>query len=194
VIAWMVAAVLLGLILFLLILPLDVELSVQMSGRPCFGLRLKYFFGMAEWVYAKGSRGGVRHLARRPAEQEPRHTALRFWRASQVEGVWESVWRLLRRLTGLVRLERIDVDLRVSLGDDYYTGMLTGAMMPVSVLLDSLVGGERSFRPVFEEDLMLDGYVKADLRMRPACIIVPCLVFVTSSPVQRARRILAEHR
>jgi hypothetical protein len=187
------ALVLLGIILLFLSLPVDVELCLRIRGRADFGLRIKYLFGLAQWAGREGSRARAKHMAN-STKQAGGSMTPRLWDAAQVDGVWNSIWQLLKRLTGQVRIRRIEADLRVSLGDDYYTGMLAGLLMPLVILLNGLAEGDKTVRPVFEEDLLLDGFLKADLRLRPVGVIIPCLAFISSAPVQRARRILTGHR
>ncbi len=86
-------------------------------------------------------------------------------------------------------MKRLTSDLTVSLGDDYYTGMLAGLAIPLVLYLNQRFDGEISLRPAFEEDLLLEGDLLAGFSLSPLKMIVPCLIFACSPQFRRAERI-----
>ena len=88
-------------------------------------------------------------------------------------------------------MQSIQSDLRVSLGDDYYTGMLAGLLIPLVLYLNRRYNGTIMLRPSFEEDLFLEGDIWGDLQVRPIQVLVPCLAFALSPEFRQARRVIA---
>jgi len=104
------------------------------------------------------------------------------------------LWALAKRLVSCIKVKRLASDITVSLGDDYYTGMLAGLAIPLVLFLDRRFGGGISLRPAFEEDLLLEGDLLAAFSLQPLKIVVPCLVFACSPQFRRVRRILSGGR
>jgi hypothetical protein len=98
---------------------------------------------------------------------------------------------LAKHLSGRARVQSIQSDLSVSLGDDYYTGMLAGLLIPLVLYLNQRFNGTIMLRPSFEEDLFLEGDISGDLWVRPVRVLVPCLAFALSPEFRQARRVMA---
>jgi hypothetical protein len=125
---------------------------------------------------------------------ESGYNIFRFIDAVQVKGLGGRLRLLARRLCGRVRVNSIQSDLSVSLGDDYYTGMLAGLLIPLVLYLNQRFKGAIILRPAFEEELFLEGDISGDLRVRPIQVLVPCLAFALSPQFRQARRIMAGDR
>lgn len=104
----------------------------------------------------------------------------------QTGGLLNSLWVLFKRLVRVVRISRIDTDLIIGLGDDYYTGMLCGLLLPALLILERINGSNIRLRPDFTGELVLGGYARTDLIARPAEIALPCLAFICSRPAWNA--------
>jgi hypothetical protein len=97
--------------------------------------------------------------------------------------LWNNSWLLIKRLAHAIKICKLESDLRISLGDDYYTGMLIGLLLPVVLLLNAQLSSELKMLPVFEEDLMLDGSLTGVVAVRPIRILAPMTAFIFSQPV-----------
>ena len=178
------------LLFLLLMLPLAIELSASFHGNAVFSMRIKYFFGLFSWKLSTGHTGRDR-----PAEEaekvESPYGVSRYVEVSRVKGLGGRVKRLVENLARWTKVQSIQSDLRVSLGDDYYTGMLAGLLIPLVLYLNQRFDGAILIQPSFEEDLFLEGDISGDLRVRPLQVLVPCLDFALSQECRQARLVMA---
>ena len=175
----------LALIVLALAIPINIEFSAAIHGRAVARTRFKLLFGLISFdAYGgapkkeKGKTGGDGVLFPE-----------KLFNVSQVEGIWPGSWGLAKRLASCVKVKHLAADLTVSLGDDYYTGMLAGLAIPLVLYLDQRFDGGISLRPAFEEDLLLEGDLLAGFSLCPLKVIVPFLVFACSPQFRRAKRI-----
>lgn len=180
----------LALIVLALAIPVDIEFSAAIHDRAMARTSVKLLFGLISFdAYGgapkkeKGKTGGDGVLFPE-----------KLFNASQVEGIWVGSWGLAKRIASCVKVKHLAADLTVSLGDDYYTGMLAGLTIPLVLYLDQRFEGGISLRPAFEEDLLLEGDLFAGFRLSPLKMIVPCLVFACSPQFRRAKRIFGGER
>jgi len=177
----------LALIVVLLVLPIGIGLSASFHGSVVLNARISFFFGLLSWKLPGGGTG-----RRGQAEsEESSDRIIRVIETVQVRGLGRRVWLLGTQITHRVKVESIQSDLQVSLGDDYYTGMLAGFMIPVVLYLNRMFNGAVIIRPAFEEDLYLEGDISGDLRVRPIEVLAPCLAFALSPEFQQARRVMS---
>ncbi|MDD5648490.1 MAG: hypothetical protein PHY03_06115 [Dehalococcoidia bacterium] len=111
--------------------------------------------------------------------------------AAQVKGLGARIKLLIKQIYRRVKVQSVHSDLRVSLGDDYYTGMLAGLLIPPVLYLNQRFDGVVLIQSVFEEDLFLEGDIHGDLQVRPIHVLVPCLGFTLSPEFRRMRKIMA---
>jgi hypothetical protein len=179
-----------ALIILALAIPVEIEISAAIHGRAVAQTRFKLLFGLITF----DAKGGA-------ARKEPGKTGgdglpllEKLFNAARVEGIWPRSWSLAKRFVSCVKVKRLATDLTVSLGDDYYTGMLAGLAIPLALYLDRRFDGGVSLRPAFEEDLLLEGDLLAGFSLQPLKMIVPCLVFACSPQFRRARRVFSGGR
>lgn len=177
-------------IILLLVLPLGIGLSASFHGKAVFTARLNYFFGLFSWKLSAGHKGRGRQTKRAVDEESP-YGISRVIEAAQVKGLGARVMLLVKQLSRRTRVYSVQSDLRVSLADDYYTGMLAGLLIPMVLYLNQRFNGTVILRPAFEEELFLEGDISGDLRVRPIEVLVPCLAFALSPEFRQARRIMA---
>jgi hypothetical protein len=174
-----------ALVVLLLIIPLRVELRGNVHNRLDVKLRVEYLFGLVGWE--SGGRKVIRRKLDGGEESgEAYNWLLRLYDISRTEKLGDRSWNLVRRLWGRVKVENIDIDLAVSLGDDYYTGTIAGFLIPVCLFVNSRFDTDINLRPAFEEDLLVDGHINADWHALPGAILVPCLAFIFSAPFRQA--------
>jgi hypothetical protein len=173
-------------VVLLLVIPLRVELRGRVHNRLDLKFRFTYLFGLVSW---ESSGKGAAQKVRVEGEAQDEYSWLpRLYNASQTDGLWESSWKLVRRLWGRVKIKNVDVDLNVSLGDDYYTGTIAGFLIPVCLFVNRQFATDIRLQPAFEEDLLIEGHVNADWQVVPVSILIPCLGFILSAPCRQARR------
>lgn len=179
----------LALIILLLVLPLGIRLSASFHGGAIFKARIKCF-GLLSWEMST-AHAREEKPARAELEKTAHHTISQMLDAAQVKGLGARIRLLIKQIYRRVRVESIQSDLRVSLGDDYYTGMLAGIFIPAVLYLNQRFDGTVLIQPAFEEELFLEGDICSDLQVRPVHMLAPCLGFALSPEFRRARKIMA---
>jgi hypothetical protein len=186
----LISIVFLALIVLALAIPVEIEFSAAIHGRMVAQTRIKLLFGLISFAV----NGGAGRKAGGKAESEGGPFLEKLLNAAQVEGVGARSWALAKRLLSCVKVKRLAMDLTVSLGDDYYTGMLAGLAIPLVLYLDRRFEGGISLRPAFEEDLLLEGDLLAAFSLQPLRMTVPCLVFACSPQFRRVKSIFGGGR
>ncbi len=189
----LVALLIAFLIFLLLMLPLAIELSASFHGNAVFSIRIKYFFGLFSWKLSTGHTGRDKPVEEAAVEGSP-YGVSRYIEVSRVKGLGGRINRLVKNVARWTKVESIQSDLRVSLGDDYYTGTLAGLLIPLVLYLNQRFDGAILIQPSFEEDLFLEGDISGDLRVRPLQVLVPCLGFALSPECRQARMVMAGGR
>ena len=182
-----------AIVFLLLVQPLGIGLSASFHGGAIFRARIKYFFGLLSLELSSGRKR--RHKREdKDAGGEDGYGLYRVFEAVQVKGLGKSAWLLARRLARRVSVQSIQSDLSVSLGDDYYTGILAGLAIPLVLYLNQRYNGEIMLQPAFEEDLFIEGDISGYMQVRPFQVLLPCLAFALSPQFRKARRVMAGGR
>jgi len=179
-----------ALIVLLLLLPMGICISASFHGRAIFKTRIKYLFALLSWELST-HRTGSERPAGYTADGSTRYGISRVVKAIQVNGFVDRIILLIRHTARRVKVRSLQSDLNVSLGDDYYTGMLAGLLIPAVLYLNQRFDGAILLTPAFEEDLFLEGDISGDLQVRPIHVLAPCLGFALSPEVRQARQIMA---
>jgi hypothetical protein len=187
-----VLAVLL-LIILVLVVPVEVEFFLNFNNSVNFKLRIFYLFRLISWepLRAKVAR------RKRPSSRSKRRGGLKwrtFFEAIQVRGLWSSILVLLRRMVRAVKVRRLESDIKISLGEEYYTGMFIGMSIPVTLLLNSWLSSNLKIVPAFEEDLMIDGHLAGAITVRPINMLAPMTAFMFSPPALKSAWIMVRKR
>lgn len=180
----------LALVILALAIPVEVEISAAVHGRVVTQIRFKLFFGLVAFNVRSGAG------RKKPREEGSDRISFpeKLFHVSQVDGIWSRCWRLVRSLASCVKLRRLAADLSVSLGDDYYTGMLAGLAIPLVLYLDQEFNGGILLRPAFEEDLFFEGDLSAGFSLYPLKMVLPCLVFACSPQFRGVKGVLGGER
>lgn len=165
--------------------PADIEFTASVHGRAVYRVRVRLFFGLI--TFNAGS-GAGRKDGGKPGGGDGGQLGKAI-NAVQVDGIGKRSWELIRQLSSCVQVKRLALNLTISLGDDYYTGMLAGLAIPLALYLERQFDAEVSLRPAFEEDLLFEGDLFACFRLQPLKAIVPWLVFACSPQYRRAKRL-----
>ena len=178
------------LVILLLVLPLGVGLSASFHGSAVINARITYFFGLFSWELSTGRTGKNKQI-KQAVKGESRYGVSRVIEVVQVNGLGDRIKLLARHMARRTKVQSIQSDLSVSLGDDYYTGMLAGLLIPLVLFLNQRFNGAILFRPAFEEELYLEGDISGDLLVQPIHVLIPCLAFALSPEFRQARRIMS---
>ena len=184
--AAVIALLIAALIILVLVIPLRVEMRGSVHNSVDLRLRFRGLFGLVNWEIGSGKGAAGNVQAERDVSDDYSWLP-RFYNVSQTQGLWAAAWKLIRRLWGRVKTGNIDVDLTVSLGDDYYTGTIAGFLIPVCLFINHQFATGIRLSPAFEEDLLIEGHVNADWQIVPGRILIPCLAFIFSLPFRQAR-------
>ncbi|MFA5400713.1 MAG: hypothetical protein WC169_04600 [Dehalococcoidia bacterium] len=179
-----------ALIILLLVLPLGIRLSASFHGGAIFNARIQFLSGLLSWEVSTG-RARREKRAGSDTQKTGNSGMSSMIEAAQVKGLGAKVKLLVKRIYRRVKVQSVQSDLRVSLGDDYYTGMLAGLLIAPVLYLNQRFDGTVLIQPVFEEDLFLEGDIHGDLQVRPIHVLVPCLGFALSPEFRRMRKIVA---
>ena len=180
----------LALIILALVIPVEIEVSAAIHGRVAAKARIKLLFGLVSF----DARGGALRKGPGKAGRDGVPFLEKLSNASQVDGIWPRSWQLTRSLLSSVEVRRLSADLTVSLGDDYYTGMLAGLLVPLVLYLDRVFKGGISLRPAFEEEPFVDGDLLAGFRLLPLKVLMPCLFYACTPQFRSVKRIFAGGR
>ncbi len=192
---WIIATLagLAVLIVFALSIPLDLELYLDVSGRPILKMRLAWLFGLVRKEIAKKEKKPedkekASKAKRKPGKKRPgARTILEILR---VRGLLRQIRILLKDIVRLPRIRDLGADLRVGLGDPADTGLLFALVGPVTSYLGSSFPDEIKVQPSFADEAVLEGSLHGVLRLRPILIVVPLLRFIFSVPAVRVAKIL----
>ncbi len=188
-----IGLIILSLIVLVLVLPVSIEVTATFRGRVDIRLRVFYFFHLLCWELRKST---TKIQTVRPGERKQHGypIVLRIFKAIQVRGFMGKIWLLIKRLAAGAKIRDVESDIKISLVDDYYTGMLIGLLIPVLLLLNTQFSSRLKVQPAFEEDFILEGYLHGTVRMRPISALLPVTAFVFSLPAWRAGRVMVRGR
>ena len=188
-----IGLVILLLIVLVLVLPVYVEVIVTVRGGIDYRLRAFYLFRLIVWEWGKQPAQKKEHQV--TAKEKRGHiTWSSIYKVIQVSGLWNSIGLLIKRLTHATKIRKLESDLRISLGDDYYTGMFIGLLLPVVLFLNAQLSSGLKIVPAFEEDLILDGSLTGLVAVRPIQILAPMTAFIFSQPAWKAAWIMIRNR
>ena len=184
-----IGLIILFFIVLVLVLPVHVEVIVTVRGGVDYRLRAFYLFRLLVWEWGKQPAQKKEHQV--TAKEKRGHiTWSSIYKVIQVSGLWNSIGLLIKRLTHATKIRKLESDLRISLGDDYYTGMFIGLLLPVVLFLNAQLSSGLKIVPAFEEDLILDGSLTGLVAVRPIRILAPMTAFIFSQPVWKAAWII----
>ena len=184
VILWIIAGILIlaGLaILGALCTPLRISAKFDTRARPAFAVDMAAFGGLLP-VYKAAKRPGG------PARKAKRRTKSRS-RTSTRENIMVYAPRMLRdgprlvsRIAGRVKFEGLDADISFGLPDPADTGMVYGALTPVTHLLGAAEHSHVTLHPDFD-NIVFDGRGHIAARFTPVTLIPPILSFAWTAIV-----------
>ena len=181
---WVVAtlASLAALIILLLCVPLDAVLNVDVYGKPKFGMKLEWLFGLVSKEIRKGEKKPEEK--KRAAEDEPKRRRRRIrartiFEILRTKGLLGQFKRLLKDVLGCFKIRDLIVNLRVGLDNPADTGLLFAIIGPATFKLSSSFPQKIKLQPAFDE-AVLEGYLHGAVRLQPIQLVPPILRFAFS--------------
>lgn len=191
---WVVAilASLAGLVILLLCVPLDMALRIDVYGRPKFGMKLEWLFGLVSKEIRKGKKKPEEK--KRVAEAEPKRRRRRIgartiFEILRTKGLLGQFKRLLKNVLGRFKIRDLRVNFRVGLDNPAETGLLFAIVGPATFFLSSSFPHQIRVQPAFDE-AVFEGYLHGAVRLQPIQLVTPFLKFAFSLATIRVVKIL----
>ena len=192
---WVVIALasLAAIIIFVLCIPLNAVLDIDIYGRPKFRLRLVWFFGLFSRGITKGRKKPKeeKRIAEGKRKRKKRKIKARtIFKILRTRGLLGQIKRLLRDILKCLKIRDLRADFRVGLDDPADTGLLFALIGPTIFFLGSSRVHEIRVQPSFEDEAVFEGYLHGAVRLVPIQLVMPLLRFVFSLATLRLIKIL----
>lgn len=188
-----ILAGLMALCIFLLSVPVDLRLSFETGGGAKFRMKLVWFFGLLKKEIKRSKKSEAFKKEEPEKKRQRRRKApdlSMIFEMLRVKGLFSQVKKFLKDVIKLPGVREIEADFTVGLDDPADTGMLFAFLGPAAVFAGQAIPGRIEVRPSFEDDLMLDGYLRGTVRVQPIRAIPPVLKLIFSKPVFSILKIL----
>jgi hypothetical protein len=173
--------------LFILWVPLDMVLHADTDGKPRFGLRLSWLFGMVRRELT-GKEEKPPEIETPPEKTPARANKTRRWvnagvmfKIIRIKGLLRHFKELVTDVLRCFRFRDIVADFKIGLGDPADTGLLFAVLGPATVFLGSSHLHRISIEPTFVDDAVLQGYSHGTVRLRPIRLVPPVFKFIFST-------------
>jgi hypothetical protein len=165
-----VAAIIIGVSVFFLSVPLDLYFRFEAEERFHFVFRLSWLFGRVKMGSEKRKK-----KSRAKAGRQGRGNWSFLWGLLRTRGLASRLWQLARGVLRHLKIRDLEVDFEVSLGDPADTALLVGGLWLPAFLAGTQTGHRIRVVPVFDDDLVLHGRAHISLRLIPIQL-VPVMV------------------
>ncbi len=188
---WIVIALvsLTAFIILVLCVPLDVVLHMDVHGRPRFGMRLVWLFGLVSREVRREKKKPEAEKGKVEGKQKLRERGegVRLvFEILQTKGLLSQIIRLLRDVLSHLKFREFGANLRVGLDNPADTGLLFAFIAPANLLLGSSFPREIRVQPSFADEAVLDGYLYGTARLWPIQLVTPIMGSAFSLPTMRA--------
>ncbi len=190
----MVVAVLFGLLILLLAVPLDVRFHLQRVEKVDGHVAIGWLFGLVRFrIPVPGRREARAKTERKPkkksGKRKKRSGASNVLAVLRQPAFRRRVFRFLRDLLRAARARDFSLRMRLGLGDPADTGRLWALLGPVNALARNLRNADIFIEPEFV-DPAFQFESRGQLRLFPLQFLAIALGFVLSRPTIRAWRTL----
>jgi len=156
-----VAAIIVGVIIFLLSIPLDLSFHLRVRERLEFRFSLTWFFSLVKKEF-----GRKRRAAKKRAESRGAFTDF-----LQIRGLLPKILRLLRDVVKRIRIRALVVDFTIGLDDPADTALLVGSLWLPAFLLSPSLPYSIRLQPSFVDGPVFQGYAHVIVRLRPIQLV-----------------------
>ena len=179
-----IAAIVVGVILFLLSIPLDLSFYLKVREGPEFRFSLRWFFSLVKKEF-----GRKKTAAKKRAER-----SWAFADLLRIKGLLPKILSFLKDVFRHIRIRDLRIDLRIGLDDPADTALLVGSLWLPAFLLSSSSPYLIRLRPSFDDDLVFQGYAHVVLRLWPIQLVPAVTRFGCSRPALRLLGVLISGR
>jgi hypothetical protein len=183
-----IAAIVIGIIVFLLSIPLDLYFRFEIYDRVSFVFRLRWLFGLVKKGFGKRNKK-PRKKARKKAKRE-----WSFFTLLRTKGLAGRLLRLLRDLLRHTKIRDLEVDFEVGLGDPADTALFVGVIWLTTFFLGTQTSYLVRVVPTFDDDVVFKGHVYMSLRIIPIQLVPAFVRFGFSQPGRRIIKVLIFRR
>ena len=194
-----VIAVLAGLVLLLLAVPVDVSFGLEGIEELRGQIAIGWLFGLVRFRIPvpraskpPPEREAEPKVAKVRARPEARGRGTRVLAVLRQAGFRQRVYRLAKRLVGAAHLQELRLRMRLGLGDPADTGRLWAVVGPLSAAAQNLRNAQVWIEPDFV-DSVLEFKAHGRLVLVPLQVVVVAISFARSPPSIRAWRVLMGH-
>ncbi len=189
--AVIIALTIIVLIVLLLLLPMKIELGGAVYNRINAILRVKFLFGLIALKF---------DIFPQKAGNAPPDKEVTFYSQAKllynilnVNGLGSNLVELIGRIRHRVKIDNIDINLKFSSGDDYYTGLICGLLLPFALIVSELPTINMRLQPNFVDEISIKGYFHINGWVQPVQTLLPTLKFLCSAPFQNARSLILKY-
>jgi len=194
--AGIIAAIVVGVIVLLLSVPLDLSIRLEVREKTALRFGFAWLFGLIKKESGGDRKQGEqkrRFASKERAKKKPRERWA-FVDLLRIRGLVPSVLRLLRDVLRRVKVKHLKVDFLAGLGDPADTALVVGSVwLPVFLISQSSPHTLR-LQPSFDGGPVLQGHAHLVLRVRPIRLMPPIVRFVCSRPALRLLRLMVSSR
>ena len=187
---WLIITLVSLVTFFLLILciPLDLSLRLDVNDRARFDLKLVWLFGLVAKKIRKKERT-ARHKKAKPKKvKDKKGSAKKALRILHTKGLFKQTKVLVTEIFKSLSIKQIRADFTIGLDNPADTGLFFAYIGPAFVLLNHPERHSISIKPSFEDEAILEGYVRAVVRVLPVRLVIPLLKFIFSPTTFRIIR------
>jgi len=194
--AGVIAAIVVGFVVFLFSIPLDLSIRLEIRERRALRFGFAWFFGLVKKEFGGDKQQGRRRKPRVAGEQVRKKPGRRwtFVDLLLIRGLASAVLRLLRDVSRRVRLKHLSIDFVAGLDDPADTALVVGSLWVPAFLLNQSSSHVVRLQPSFEGGPVLQGDARVVLRVRPIHLVPPIVRFVCSRPAIRLLRFIVSSR
>ena len=174
------------LLIFVLCIPVDVGLYVDVYGRPKFRMRLGWFFGLVHKEIGKKKPEEKKRVDEGKPKRRRGISVRTIFEILRIRGLLRQVKRLLKDILKHLQIRDLVADFTVGLDDPADTGLLFAIIGPATFFLNSSFSHQIRVQPSFEDEAVCEGYLRGTVRVMPIQLVAPGMRFVFSLPAIRA--------
>jgi len=179
-----VAAIVVGVIIFLLSIPLDLSFYLRVREKLEFRFSLRWFFSLVKKEFGRKKRAAKKRAERSWA----------FTDFLQIRGLVPKILRLLRDVFKRIRIRDLAIDFTIGLDDPADTALLVGSLWLPAFLLSPSLPHSMRLQPSFDDGPVFQGYARVVLRLRPIQLVPAIARFGCSRAALRLLGLLISGR
>lgn len=183
-----IAAIVIGIIVFFLSIPLDLYFRFEAYERVSFVFRLSWLFGLVKKGSGKRKRKPLKK-ARKKGRQDWSFLAL-----LRTRGLVGKLVRLLKDILRHLKIRDLEVDFEVGLGDPADTALLVGGIWLPTFLLGTQTNHLIKVVPAFDDEAVFKGHAHISLRIIPVQLVPAFVRFGFSQPGRKIIKALIFRR